>query len=454
MKGLTKVTNMRSFNGAARVIPALLGLLAMIVVPAVCRGDADKIYKDNSAAVVVVVSIDDTGRVVGQGSGFIVRDDGAVVTNYHVINMAKDIKIKMGYKVRDVEGLLHVDAENDLAILKVEGKDYPKVKLGDANKAKVGEKVYVIGSPQGLENTISEGILSGIREIDAQRKILQMTAAISPGSSGGPVFNSRGEVVGIATFLIADTQNLNFALPINLVMGGLTKKTLVSPQDACKLDYTETAACWFYQGLAYGTLGRYESAAGAFQRSLAIDAKQVETYINLGVSYARLEKYEEAREAFTEALKLDPNRPEALSNLAAIYSQLERFDDAVATFRKAITFKPEDPQTRYNLGVTYVMMGRHKEAIEEFREAIRLQPDYAEAQAYLGLSYTGLGMYPEAAAAYKAAIRLSPDDPSMHLGLGKAYASMGDRGQALEEYKVLMKLNRPMADALFEVIYK
>ncbi|MCK7468474.1 MAG: S1C family serine protease [Desulfosudis oleivorans] len=125
-----------------------------------------------------------------------------------------------------------MDPENDIAIIKVEGKDYPNVRIGDANKAQVGEKVYVIGSPQGLENTISEGILSGIREVDRDAKILQMTAAISPGSSGGPVFNSRGEVIGIATFLIAETQNLNFAMPVNLIMAGLSREGLVSPQES------------------------------------------------------------------------------------------------------------------------------------------------------------------------------------------------------------------------------
>ena len=205
-------------------------VLAVLCMPAICLGDAGKIYKENSPAVVVVVSIDREGKPVSQGSGFLVREDGVIVTNYHVVNMASDIKIKIGYKVRDSEGLLHVDPENDIAIIKVEGKDYPKVRIGDASKAQIGEKVYAIGSPQGLENTISEGILSGIREIDRERKVLpEMTWGISPGSSGGPVFNGRGEVIGIATFLIAETQNLNFALPVNLVMAGLSKKILVHP---------------------------------------------------------------------------------------------------------------------------------------------------------------------------------------------------------------------------------
>ena len=423
-------------------------------MPSTCLGDAEKIFRENSPAVVVVASIDKEGKPTSLGSGFIVREDGVIVTNYHVVNMASDIKIKIGYKVRDIEGLLHVDPENDIAIIKVEGKDYPKVRIGDANRAQIGEKVYAIGSPQGLENTISEGILSGIREIDRERKILQMTAAISPGSSGGPVFNGRGEVIGIATFLIAETQSLNFAMPVNLIMAGLSKKELASPQEACKLDYNETASCWFYQGLAYGSVGQHDRAADAFKRSLDIDMKKVETYVNLGVSYANMGKYQEALDMFNQALRIDPGRAETLSKMGTVYSQMEKYEDAVAYLKKSVDLKPGDPVTHFNLAVTYGKLNQHREAIESAKETIRLIPNYPDAHGFLGFSYANLGMHAEAAAAFKAAIRLSPDDPRMHLGLGKAYADMGERGSALEEYKILMKLKPDMANSLFDVIYK
>jgi len=429
-------------------------VLVVLCVPSTCLGDAEKIFRENSPAVVVVASIDKEGKPTSLGSGFIVREDGVIVTNYHVVNMASDIKIKIGYKVRDIEGLLHVDPENDIAIIKVEGKDYPKVRIGDANRAQIGEKVYAIGSPQGLENTISEGILSGIREIDRERKILQMTAAISPGSSGGPVFNGRGEVIGIATFLIAETQNLNFAMPVNLIMAGLSKKELVSPQEACKLDYNETASCWFYQGLAYGSVGQHDRAADAFKRSLDIDTKKVETYVNLGVSYANMGKYQEALAMLNEALQIDPGRAETLSKMGTVYSQMEKYEDAVAYLKKSVDLKPGDPVTHFNLAVTYGKLNQHREAIESAKETIRLIPNYPDAHGFLGFSYANLGMHADAAAAFKAAIRLSPDDPRMHLGLGKAYADMGERGSALEEYKILMKLKPDMANSLFELIYK
>jgi Flp pilus assembly protein TadD len=433
---------------------AVCSFLLILLAPVICRADADAIYKENGGAVVVVVSIDGKGRPVGQGSGFIVREDGAVVTNYHVISMAADIKIKLGMRVLDVEGVLHADPENDLAIVKMEGKGYPKVRIGDANKLRVGEKIYVIGSPQGLENTISEGILSGIREVDRERKILQMTASISPGSSGGPLFNSSGEVVGVATFLIAETQNLNFAMPINLVVAGLAKKELVSPQDACQVDFNETAACWYYQGLAFGSAGQFDRAADAFKHSLAVDSKKTETYINLGVTYANMGKYAEALEMLTQAVKIEPDHPGALNKLGAVYGQMGKYKESLAALKKSAALKPDNPENYYGMAVTYGKMGDFPDSIEAAKEAIRLNPKYAEAHGYLGFAYESKGMHKEAASAYKAAIRLEPDNPLPHFGLGKAYASMNERPSALEEYKVLRNLSPKLADDLFNLIYK
>ena len=119
---------------------------------------ADKIFRENNKAVVVVIAFDDKGKPISQGSGFIVREDGAIVTNYHVISNAVDIKVKAGEKILEIEGFLHTDKENDLVILKVKGERLQTVKIGNIEKVDIGEKVYVISSPEGLENTISDGI--------------------------------------------------------------------------------------------------------------------------------------------------------------------------------------------------------------------------------------------------------------------------------------------------------
>jgi tetratricopeptide (TPR) repeat protein len=435
----------------------LLGMstaIFLLVSSTLCLADADKIYRESGPSVVVVVAIDREGRSMSQGSGFIVREDGAVVTNYHVISRATDIKVKMGPKLLDIEGVLYVDLENDLALLKVEGKGFPFVRMGDANGLLVGERVYVIGSPQGLENTISEGILSGIREISSKKRILQMTAPISPGSSGGPVFNAKGEVVGVATFLIEENQNLNFALPINLIAPGLSKKDLVSPRDACQVDFTQTSACYFNQGVAYGTLGEYNRAAEALTKALTIDPKKVEIYVGLGAIYANLGRYQEALDMLTEALKSQPEEPALLDTLGAVYGQMGKYREALAEFEKSTSVKADNPVAYYGLATTYAKMNRYREAVKAAKQAVELDPESTQFRGFLGFAYTKLNMANEAAAAFKAAIRLDPEDPKMHFGLGKAYVLMGERASALEEYKMLKKVDPKSANELFDLIYK
>jgi tetratricopeptide (TPR) repeat protein len=427
--------------------------LTVLAIPAVSLADANDIYTRNNAAVVVVIALNGQRQPIGQGSGFIVRKDGAVITNYHVISLADDFKVLVGGKIRNVEGVLHADPENDLAIIKLEGGDFPTVTLGDSSALLVGERIYVIGSPRGLENTISEGLLSGIRQVDTSRKVLQMTAPISPGSSGGPLFNEKGEVVGIATFLIEENQNLNFAMPINLAKQGLSRMEPVKPRDACQVDFNQTAACWSYQGLAWGARGDHNRAAEAFQNSLSIDSGKLETYANLGVSYAMGGKRDKAIEMFTKALEIDPRNVDVLTMLGSVYSEAGRYKEAQDTLKKAIAIAPQ-AQSFYHLAVVSGKIGKHKEGIKYATRSTQLNPDYFEAYKYLALEYTRLAQYREAARAYKSGIRLKPDDPTMHLGLGESYVRDRDRASALEEYKILQKLDPPSARKLFGIIYK
>ena len=166
---------------------------------------------------VVVIQTDQ-----GQGSGFLVRDNGTIVTNHHVISESTRalIKLESGEKFRRVHVLVS-DPSKDLAILRIESAGLPFLPLGDSNRARVGEEVILIGSPKGLEQTVSNGIVSGTRLTETGFEVIQTTAAASPGSSGGPLLDRRGQVIGVASFYIAEAQNLNFVIPINYVRGML-----------------------------------------------------------------------------------------------------------------------------------------------------------------------------------------------------------------------------------------
>ncbi|MEN8264054.1 MAG: trypsin-like peptidase domain-containing protein [Nitrospirota bacterium] len=178
--------------------------------------------------------------------------------------------------------------ENDLVILKAKGENLRIVKLGDIEKEIVGEKIYVISSPKGLENTISDGLLSEIRRIKDKRKILQITAPISSGSSGSPIFNGKGEVIGVATFLIKEAQNLNFALPVNLIKEKIDRKRFTALKESEIGDYKKSAEYWFSLGVYYGEAGMHKEAIDAFKQAIKIKPDDVDAHYNLGVTYDQL----------------------------------------------------------------------------------------------------------------------------------------------------------------------
>ncbi len=204
-----------------RALQIAFGLMFALPAPATKaqlppRKDIPAIAKAAKGAIVTIVTaVND--KPIALGTGFLVRADGVILTNYHVIRTGNVAAVKFSDEtVLPVDGVLAADKVRDLAIIKVHGKTFRTLTLGNSDQIQVGEEVVAIGNPLGLELTVSNGILSGVRtDKEVGGKFLQVTAPITHGSSGGPLFNMMGEVVGITTLGIEGGGNLNFAIPIN-----------------------------------------------------------------------------------------------------------------------------------------------------------------------------------------------------------------------------------------------
>jgi S1-C subfamily serine protease len=169
-------------------------------------------------ATVTIITFDAAGDTLEMGSGFLVRPTGVIVTNFHVMAGAfrAAVFLASGERYDRVEAV-EQDEAGDLAVLKIPGYGLPVLPTAAALPP-VGAKLVAVGNPLGLSRTVTEGIVSALRIVDG-RQILQMSTAISPGSSGGPVLNARGEVVAVATSYLERGQNLNFAVPVRYAMG-------------------------------------------------------------------------------------------------------------------------------------------------------------------------------------------------------------------------------------------
>lgn len=181
-----------------------------------------QIYKQFSPSVVLIEVPDEEGKAVFQGTGFIVSQDGRILTNYHVIQHGKTATVTLANgDAYDNVSVFEVDKRKDIALIKINAVELAPLRLGRSSSVEIGEQVFALTNPQGLQNSLSEGLVSAIRQMDGYRAI-QLTAPISAGSSGGPVFNTKGEVIGIAQGSYQKGQNLNLAIPIDYARGMLT----------------------------------------------------------------------------------------------------------------------------------------------------------------------------------------------------------------------------------------
>ncbi|MGA2426522.1 MAG: trypsin-like peptidase domain-containing protein, partial [Terriglobales bacterium] len=188
------------------------------------------VYRKNIASVVNI-----TSRVMtfdffyglvpqeGQGSGFVIDKEGHILTNYHVIAEARQVEVTLHNRRKYKAIIVGTDKSHDLAIVQIKAPDLQPMTLGDSTNLQVGQRVYAIGNPFGLAGTLTQGIVSSIRQVQEPDGLvideaIQTDAAINPGNSGGPLLNRHGEVIGINTIIassVGQSAGIGFAIPIN-----------------------------------------------------------------------------------------------------------------------------------------------------------------------------------------------------------------------------------------------
>jgi Flp pilus assembly protein TadD len=469
-----------------------VAILAVVPPSSMGQESVPEVVRKIGPSTVAVRIYDRGGTVVGQGTGFFITRTGDVITNYHVLQEAEyaDVKTSEG-SVYPVKKVLADDREGDLIRISVDTfGDVTHPAFLAKTVPEVGEHVVVFGSPLGLERTVSDGIISAVREIPGFGRIMQVTAPISPGSSGSPVANMKGEVVGIVSFFVGPGQNLNFAIPgeriakltpengktlidwagirrqesaaliVELYASGM-RYLLLEDYERALLFFGEVikknpnyAKAYFQTGYCKAKLGRYPEAIEAYRQSIRLKPDEADAYNNLCMAYGITDRIEEALTVCQQALRLQPDLAETHNNLAWVYYKLGKYSEAIVSSKEALRLKPDYALAYFNLGNSYSALGRYQEALDSFKLAIRFDPDQPGFHINLGAAYHRMGQYQKALESYKEAVRLKPETTEAHLNLGMTYLRLGDKGSALEEYKILMKLNKESANRLFNLIYE
>jgi tetratricopeptide (TPR) repeat protein len=338
-------------------------------------------------SVVIVFAYDDKEEFLKLGSGFFISQNGDIITNYHVLRGASSAEVKTSDgRTYPITYIVAEDEQNDIIRLSVDipSKYVQPLSLSETIP-EIGERIIVYGSPLGLENTVSDGIVSSVREIFDYGKIIQITAPISPGSSGSPVLNMKGEVIGIATFQFIEGQNLNFAIPseriasLNLMEEEKTFATeeLFEQEDKDKKisDYSEA----YNKALYFIDKEEYEKALPYLEIEIKTDISSLKAwaYFNIGYCYGKLKSYTKAIEAYKQAISLNPDKASGHYNLGLAYDNLGLYEDARESYIKAICIDPDYAEAHYSLGVAYLLIEDRNSALNEYKILKELDVDKA-----------------------------------------------------------------------------
>ncbi len=459
--------------------------------------DPETVYARVSPGVVTVVVKNEDGKVIATGSGFIlneesIRDRGSlppnswyVATNYHVIEAAADADVKLsdGTKHKVFEVVVE-DESADLAVLCLnsdfDGTHFaPSTQLSLAEETpNIGAEVFAIGSPKGLANTLSTGIISGIREIKPGISWFQTTAPISPGSSGGPLLASNGKVVGITTAGLEDGQNLNFAIPASEL-----RALIARPFRTRLLD--ERRVVPSYVHVARSELG-YEGtqrdpdklkllkAVGQIESRKYGDAiatlEQIETsvptalkhtwYLLLGAAHyelgtksalARVGRASHAEmvaafrdsthgelalKSLTKAIRLDPASASTIELLYRYHYFLNQWPEAFLDADALVKLVPHCATAYYDRGFCYYKLNRYDFALADLRESIRLNPLDPQTHYEIACVLKELHEHEKAIDSFNTALFLKHNaDFACHFGIGKVYQDEGKYKQAIRAYE-------------------
>jgi len=358
-------------KGIMMNIPSVLKLIVAVfflsILPVLGYAlTPDQVFDKVKDSIVVVKTLDAQGKVKGQGSG-VLLPSGKIATNCHVVEGG--VSYLVGRSKQLVPATLYAeDGDKDICLLDAKGITGKPAQLGKAAGLKVGDPVYAVGAPQGLELSLSDGIVAQLR--GGLPPLIQTTAAISPGSSGGGLFDGEGRLVGLTTLYVEGGQNLNFAIPVEWI--GDVKPG--RKQAAEGRSQTE----WLKRAIALEQMKDWQGLLDWCRKWTKSEPKDTLAWCSLGVAYLKLNRYNDAIEAYRHVLRTNPEDAKAWGFLAIAYSNLKRHDDAIEAYRQALRIDPEDADDWFRLGLTYFLSGNRTAALDAVRELRRLDPALAD----------------------------------------------------------------------------
>lgn len=356
--------------------------------------------RSGEVAALLASSVCVVGDVSGgrfESSGFVVPPGDSVMTTAHGIAAATNLRVKLNDGRVFPARLDRVGNERaDIALLGLVGAKLDPARLGSIEDVHVGDQVLAIGCPLGFEFSVTSGVVSSVRQSDLGYPLIQTDVPVNPGSSGGPIFDRAGAVVGIVKSSAAGRNGIHFALPIDL--GRALLEEVARERRALEL---------FNQAVLEGKL---EEKAALYRKAVSLAPDLAEGHYNLALALERLGRAAEAETEYRETLRLRPDYTPAALNLGAALYEQQRFSDAVELYRQALSRDPGSSRLRNNLAEAYRAGDDRDSARREFEKILKSDPAYAPA--HYGLAVLLDDEFHDAkraAAHYRRYLDLAPD---------------------------------------------
>lgn len=481
----------------------VFSLLARWAVSPAWAGEAEKVFEQVRTAVVTIETRDERHQPENQGSGVVVGAE-QVATNCHVVDEAQGIEVT--WKGKKLTANRHrSDFKRDICLLAVPGLLAKPVTLRKRADVKVGETVYAVGNPLGLELTVSSGLISALPQTEHDAR-LYTSAPMSPGSSGGGLFDGQGRLIGLTASVFSYGQNFNIALPTDWLeelekrvqadsppasvpspdpdwlteAGKLSGQgnwpalkdwtdrwlaayptsalALISRGDALKnqgqlaqamLDYQRAATLDPHLASAIGSQamiltqqGHFTEARGLAQRALSMVYRQEpRAWLALGDIEINSGQLEAAKVAYETAARLYPANPVAWKMIGITCVKLKDLSCAEKAYRRGLRFKPNDADLSKSLAGLQLEQGKGAEAAELLGAHTASQPNDAESWIALGVAEQRRGRLAEADKAWRKAVELNPESAEAWADLGWSQSKLGNPEEAEISLRKAIKLN-------------
>ncbi|MBI4559981.1 MAG: tetratricopeptide repeat protein [Candidatus Hydrogenedentes bacterium] len=399
----------------------ILIISAFLGIDATTSLNTEALVARNETAVVVIVGKKSGSGEEVQSSGCCVAPSGLILATAHQVENVTELRGKLKDGTEFPLTQLDLDATRDLALLK-SNKPLPSAaRVGDARRLRSGSMLIAITAPVHLDFSAVSGIVSSTSRTYRGQQVIQTNLPLSPGSSGGPVFDQQGNLIGIVFLRLEDVEGASIINPVNNAYDLLRKHGVTVPSvetdepveyavvPAVNASQTEVRAIRAYnQGVQAQSA---EEKVRFYNEALSTLPGFYEAWFNLGVTYNSADDLDRAAEAYAQAERLRPDAVEAPRNRGRVLLKQQRLDEVLKCFERARQLAPDDPSSYNDVGEAYRRLKQLDQAVAAFESALKLRPDYSAAHYNLGLTYMEMNRNRDAIAQFRGYLETNPNAP-------------------------------------------